>query len=114
MGTTKQRKERLQHIIEVLKAAPGQKLDFKDLYSPLVLDWGITKNTMINYLTSLQDADLVCNDFKGKWLIPMTRFDWDTVYLVGGEGYRRRFNPSPEEKAHDEAEKEAFLSRTYS
>lgn len=104
MGTTKQRKERFHYIIELIKAAPDQKLCFKELYAPLVLEWGIRETTMENYLDSLASAGIIVSGnhpFAG----------WGKgAYLIGGEAHRRRYNPTPEEKAQDEANKEAFMA----
>ncbi|HEX9913620.1 MAG TPA: hypothetical protein VGB32_01765 [Candidatus Bathyarchaeia archaeon] len=83
MGTTKQRKERLQQIIEVLKAAPEQEIIFRDLYAPFVLKWGITQKTMQSYVEGLADAGIV--DFGFTVITPGT-----FVSLVGGEGDRKR------------------------
>jgi len=56
MSTPKERIQKLNEILEILKANNG-RMPFKKLYGKLALKYGTTENTMWNYLEALKAAE---------------------------------------------------------
>jgi hypothetical protein len=90
MGTAKERKERLEQIPAILRENGG-KLSFDELFEKVALSWGVRKNTLHEYLETLEAGKVINIHNKSAF------YDSNPMILLSGTPLQ-----TPEEKQRND------------